>query len=154
MSYQNRFWISKPSKAMGFVSGLILTVCLAACEAERSNSDNVDNEGRSGLTQSVAADAQSELDAQNHARTTRLWSTSCALCHVSGNAGAPRVGIASDWLPRLGQGSKILLQHTIDGFNDMPPLGYCMACERADFVAMIEFMTVGIKPAAQESKHD
>jgi cytochrome c5 len=57
----------------------------------------------------------------------QMWSRSCALCHVDGNAGAP---------------------HTVEGLNSMPPLGYCMACERDDFLAMIDFMTAGLAPAA------
>ena len=74
-------------------------------------------------------------------RTMQMWSQSCALCHVTGNGGAPRVGNAEEWLPRLAQGEDALLKHTLEGLNDMPPLGYCMACERDDFVAMINFMT-------------
>lgn len=72
------------------------------------------------------------------------WSHSCALCHVDGNAGAPRMGNAEEWAPRLAKGADVLLQHTLEGFNQMPPLGYCMACEREDFVAMIDLMTQGM----------
>lgn len=85
---------------------------------------------------SVRAGGIAQLDPAVMAR----WSRSCALCHVDGNAGAPRVGNAAEWAPRMAQGMDVLLRHTIEGFNDMPPLGYCMSCERADFVAMIEFM--------------
>lgn len=70
----------------------------------------------------------------------RKWSRSCALCHVDGNAGAPRVGNAEEWQPRLAQGPDVLFDHTINGFNKMPPLGYCMSCEAADFQALIDFM--------------
>ena len=78
------------------------------------------------------------------ARTMALWSESCALCHVAGEAGAPRTGIFEDWQPRLEQGGSALLRHTVEGFNMMPPLGYCMACEARDFELMIEFMA-GVK---------
>ena len=71
----------------------------------------------------------------------RKWSRSCALCHVNGNGGAPRLGQAEDWRPRLEKGRETLLAHTVEGFNNMPPLGYCMACEREDFLALIDFMT-------------
>lgn len=80
------------------------------------------------------------------ARTTQLWASSCALCHVDGNAMAPRIGHADEWGPRLAKGRDVLLQHTLQGFNDMPPLGYCMACETADFELMIEFMTAAFGP--------
>ena len=71
------------------------------------------------------------------------WSRSCALCHVNGEAGAPRVGHPEEWQPRLAQGKDVLISHTIEGFNDMPSLGYCMSCEREDFEAMIDFMSGG-----------
>ena len=73
----------------------------------------------------------------------RLWIDSCALCHVTGAGGAPVAGKVDDWAERLEQGNEMLLQHTIEGYNNMPPLGYCMACERDDFAALIELMTVG-----------
>ncbi len=68
------------------------------------------------------------------------WSRSCALCHTSGVGGAPKIGVSAEWAPRLAQGKAVLMTHTIDGFNDMPPLGYCMSCDRDDFSALIDFM--------------
>ena len=68
------------------------------------------------------------------------WSRSCALCHVNGEGGAPRMGNAEEWRPRLAQGESTLLTHTIEGYNNMPPLGYCMACERDDLRALIKLM--------------
>ena len=68
------------------------------------------------------------------------WTRSCALCHINGEGGAPRMGVADEWQPRLAQGEEVLLAHTIEGFNSMPPLGYCMACERDDLKALTDFM--------------
>ena len=95
------------------------------------------------------AGAASEISARPlPVRTMEMWAGSCALCHVDGNAMAPRVGHAEEWAPRLAKGKDVLLRHTLQGVNDMPPLGYCMACETEDFVAMIDFMTAGLEPAA------
>jgi cytochrome c5 len=71
------------------------------------------------------------------------WARTCALCHVNGEGGAPRFGDAAAWAPRLDQGEDVLLDHTINGYNNMPPLGYCMDCEREDFRAYIRFMSAG-----------
>ena len=76
-----------------------------------------------------------------------LWARSCALCHIDGNAGAPRVGDSDAWQPRLAQGRETLLRHTVEGLNSMPPLGYCMACERGDLLSLIDFMTGGLEGA-------
>jgi cytochrome c5 len=68
------------------------------------------------------------------------WARSCALCHVTGVAGAPVVGATEDWQARLAQGEESILKRVIEGYNSMPPLGYCMACEESDFRAMIGYM--------------
>ena len=68
------------------------------------------------------------------------WARSCALCHVSGEAGAPIAGDIADWQQRLEQGEESILRRVLEGYNSMPPLGYCMACEVQDFRAMIGFM--------------
>lgn len=68
------------------------------------------------------------------------WARSCALCHVSGEAGAPLAGDSAEWQRRLAQGEASILRRVLEGYNSMPPLGYCMACEVDDFRAMIGFM--------------
>ena len=92
----------------------------------------------------LAGAQASGASAPVNERAMALWARSCALCHIDGNAGAPRVGQAQEWGPRLAQGRETLLKHTVEGLNSMPPLGYCMACERDDFLVMIDFMTAGL----------
>ena len=79
-------------------------------------------------------------DAVVDESVTGKWARSCALCHVTGEGGAPRLGNRSEWQARLAQGEQGLLTHTIEGFNNMPPLGYCMGCEMEDLRAMIKLM--------------
>jgi len=95
----------------------------------------------------LAGAQASGASAPVNERVMALWARSCALCHIDGNAGAPRVGQAEEWGPRLAQGRETLLKHTVEGLNSMPPLGYCMACEREDFLAMIDFMTANLAAA-------
>jgi len=68
------------------------------------------------------------------------WSRNCALCHIRGEGGAPVLGDQQAWAERRAQGEGALLEHTIAGLNNMPPLGYCMDCEEDDFLALIRFM--------------
>jgi cytochrome c5 len=51
------------------------------------------------------------------------------------------MGDTQAWAPRLSGGDVLLMRNTVEGFNRMPPLGYCMDCEFADFAAMINMMT-------------
>ena len=72
------------------------------------------------------------------------WARSCALCHITGEANAPVVGDTEEWRQRLQKGEAALLNNVVNGINSMPPLGYCMSCEAADFRVMIDFMA-GVK---------
>jgi len=83
------------------------------------------------------------VTGQQRVEAMQKWSRSCALCHVRGEGGAPKSGDREAWHERLEQGQTILLEHTVQGFNRMPPLGYCMDCNRDDFLILIEFMAGG-----------
>ena len=72
------------------------------------------------------------------------WARSCALCHITGEANAPVIGDTEEWQQRLQKGEAVLLNNVVNGINSMPPLGYCMSCEAADFRVMIDFMA-GVK---------
>ena len=72
--------------------------------------------------------------------TWAKWQRSCALCHVAGEGGAPRMGDPAAWRSRLLQGQEKLLENTVIGLNRMPPLGYCMDCSEEDFISLIIMM--------------
>jgi len=74
------------------------------------------------------------------AAVQQKWARSCALCHVNGEGGAPRMGDVEAWAERRKEGDAILMKHTLEGFKRMPALGYCMDCEIDDFAAMIKMM--------------
>jgi len=120
----------------GFISGVLLALVLAACDSQSPS----DPAAEVAAPESAAGAESVGTTAALDAAVMQKWSRSCALCHVTGNAGAPRVGNVEEWQARLTQDTGVLLTHTIEGFNDMPPLGYCMSCEREDFIAMIDFM--------------
>lgn len=74
--------------------------------------------------------------------TETLYKTKCAVCHISGAAGAPKTGNAAQWAPRLKKGKDVLLSSVVNGLNGMPPKGLCMDCSDAEFTALIDYMIV------------
>nr|WP_113907222.1 cytochrome c5 family protein [Aliidiomarina celeris] len=70
----------------------------------------------------------------------QVFNASCAACHNSGVLGAPKRNVAEDWEPRIAQGMDVLLDHSINGFNAMPPRGTCMNCSDDEILAAIEYM--------------
>lgn len=69
-----------------------------------------------------------------------VYDAACAACHVSGVAGAPILGDASAWAPRIDKGMEILTDHVVNGFNAMPARGACADCSDEELVAAIEYM--------------
>ncbi|WP_371227924.1 cytochrome c5 family protein [Pseudomonas sp. QE6] len=71
----------------------------------------------------------------------KIYDSSCKLCHANPASGAPQVGDARAWSPRVAQGTDSLLDHSINGYKGMPPMGMCMQCSEDEFLALISFMS-------------
>jgi cytochrome c5 len=52
-----------------------------------------------------------------------VYTAICAACHGTGAAGAPKIGDAAAWGPRIAQGYDTLLKHAIEGIRAMPAKG-------------------------------
>ena len=108
----------------------LLAVLLSACSSVASQNLGFGEQFRSPTLRAVTVDEE----------VMAKWSRSCALCHITGEAGAPVVGDTAEWQRRLEQGEEAIINSVVEGFNSMPPLGYCMACEVSDFRAMVAYM--------------
>ena len=71
------------------------------------------------------------------------YNKTCVACHASGAAGAPKLGVAADWAPRLAKGQDKLMASIKNGLNAMPAKGLCMDCSDADYKALIQYMSTG-----------
>ena len=71
----------------------------------------------------------------------QLYDTSCKLCHANPASGAPLTGDSQAWSPRVALGADTLLDHTINGYNGMPPMGLCVQCSEEQFLGLISFMS-------------
>jgi len=87
--------------------------------------------GPGGAT--AAATAQQDAGAGVYARA-------CAACHTSGVAGAPKLGDATAWAPKLKAGLATLQSNAIRGKGAMPPKGGNAALPDADVRAAVAYM--------------
>ena len=71
---------------------------------------------------------------------TDKYNKSCAVCHASGAAGAPKTNDTAAWEPRMAKGMDVLVASATDGLNAMPPKGMCFDCSADDYKALIEYM--------------
>ncbi len=70
----------------------------------------------------------------------QVYNQFCGTCHAAGVAGAPIQGDGAAWEPRLAKGMDTLWDHTLNGFNAMPPKGTCMACSDEELRNAMEYM--------------
>jgi c(7)-type cytochrome triheme protein len=112
----------------------------------------------------VAADAAKggALVAADVAKGKLVYQATCAACHTSGLAGAPKLGDVAAWAPRVKAGTQAVYANAIKGKGAMPPKGGNASLPDADLRAAVDFMlgqarmetaatkpSVSIAPAAQ-----
>lgn len=91
----------------------------------------------------IAGPAVASADAGKKA-----YDTACFACHGAGIAGAPKLGDKVAWSARIGQGSSVLYEHAIKGFQGkagvMPPKGGSTLPD-ADVKAAVDYMVAAVK---------
>lgn len=70
----------------------------------------------------------------------QVYQATCAACHSSGAAGAPKTGDNAGWAPRLSLGLDGLTKSAIAGKNAMPPKGGNPELTDAEIARAIVFM--------------
>lgn len=146
------FFVSAVSKLLLAVAILISTVLLVGCGgAEPSNTQH---SATSDTTYALAIPANAEL--------ALVYQQTCMGCHASGLGKAPVTGDAKAWQVRFESAASVasaanaanrsqvatdqqatmdvLLEHTINGYGGMPPLGSCADCDLQELTALIRFM--------------
>jgi cytochrome c5 len=69
-----------------------------------------------------------------------IYSSACAACHGSGALGAPKLGDAAAWAPRIDKGIDTIIANAINGINSMPAMGACASCSEDDIAATVKYM--------------
>ena len=64
----------------------------------------------------------------------------CAACHQTGAANAPKLGDAAAWAPRIKTGVNAMVQSVIKGKGAMPPKAGNPALSDAEIRAAVDFM--------------
>ena len=73
-----------------------------------------------------------------------LYTQACAACHISGVAGAPKLGDKAAWAARLPAGVDALTASVIKGKGAMPPRGGSAASD-AEIKTVVEYMVGTVK---------
>ncbi|NOZ11869.1 MAG: cytochrome c5 family protein [Gammaproteobacteria bacterium] len=102
------------------------------------------------LSISAAAAMDTLIPAANAAADGKgTFDASCAACHGSGVAGAPKLGDKAAWKARIAQGNDTLYKHAIKGYQGkkgfMPAKGGNASLADADVKAAVDYMVAQSK---------
>ena len=119
---------------------LILVGLLAAC----GKSEAPPAAAPAAAPAPVAAAPAPAPAAADGGKGADIFKKTCAKCHQTGVAGAPKLGDKADWGPRIAQGNDTLYKHAIEGFNGskgaMPPKGGSPSLSDDDMKTVVDFM--------------
>ena len=87
-----------------------------------------------------AASAQAGPEAK------AVYQSSCAACHATGAAGAPKLGDARAWNPRLATGIDMLYRSAIAGKGAMPARGGNARLSDAAVESAVNYMVLQVDP--------
>jgi cytochrome c5 len=73
-------------------------------------------------------------------KAKRIYTASCAACHATGAAGAPKLGDNAAWAPRIKTGTETLYTSALKGKNAMPPKGGNAGLSDDDVKAVVDYM--------------
>ena len=83
-----------------------------------------------------------------------LFDKTCAPCHLTGAAGAPKLGDSAAWAPRVKTGVAALFNSATKGKGVMPPRGGNAALTDDEIRAIVGYMVAQAGPAPKAEKSD
>nr|WP_298055951.1 c-type cytochrome [uncultured Halomonas sp.] len=102
--------------------------------ADETTADTAASEEAMAASEEEAASGGSGLDGE-----ALYSSTGCVACHAAGVAGAPLIGDAEAWGPRIEQGIDALYASVFNGKGVMPPRGGSSASDE-EIMAVVDYM--------------
>ncbi|QDZ26604.1 cytochrome c5 family protein [Noviherbaspirillum sp. UKPF54] len=69
-----------------------------------------------------------------------VYESTCAACHATGAAGAPKFGDKAAWAPRIAAGAGALHASALKGKGVMPAKGGNASLSDADVIAAADYM--------------
>ena len=93
-----------------------------------------------GVNQTALAAIAPVAAASGTDKIAAIYTASCAACHISGAAGAPKQGDKAAWAPRLKNGNAALYTSAIKGKNAMPAKGGNASLSDDDVKAVVDYM--------------
>lgn len=101
-----------------------------ADDAKAADDKAADDKSSDDKQDASADDGADSADgAVDLAAGKELYDKTCAACHGTGAAGAPKLGDEGEWEPRIAEGMDAMMDIAINGKGAMPPRGASSASD-------------------------
>lgn len=128
-------------KTLSVLVASIALVGVFSVQAEDSAAVNTAPVGQECLQGQPCASAAVASTGGGAKTGEQVYNTACTSCHSTGAAGAPKVGDAAAWDPRVAaRGKDGLYKSAQNGFNGMPAKGLCFACSDDELKGAVDYM--------------
>ena len=128
-------------RIVAIVSGLIASLAWATSDDTNTVLERLKSPASVCVIGDPCAENIGKASVVAAARTgDQVYNAACAGCHVSGAAGAPKIGDAGAWAPRLDKGMDTLVKHVVKGYNAMPARGLCTDCSDQEIADAVAYM--------------
>ncbi|PMR71220.1 c-type cytochrome [Halomonas heilongjiangensis] len=116
----------------------------AAADEEAATDDDAAADEEAATDDDAAADEEAaggDADIDGEA----IYNQACMACHMTGAAGAPRLGEAGEWEGRIDQDMATLYDHAINGIGAMPPKGGNTSLSDDEVRAAVDFLVESVR---------
>ncbi|CAH1042723.1 hypothetical protein HPTD01_1201 [Halomonas sp. TD01] len=107
--------------------------------ADDASADEATADAAASEEEAVASEEEASSGGNGLDGEALYASAGCVACHAAGVAGAPLIGDADAWAPRLEQGVDALYQSVFNGKGVMPPRGGSSASDE-EIMAVVDYM--------------
>lgn len=122
------------------VAGATTTPAPVAAAAKPSVAGSVATEAAPAADKSPIGVSAADASQPDLAHGQQIYRQACAFCHDRGAAGAPKIGDAAAWGPRLAPGMETLTASVLRGKGAMPAKGGNPALTDADVRAAVAYL--------------
>lgn len=129
-----------------FILGLASSIALAGLSGSLSESAIAERLQPMGKVNIIGVDPNAASNVvAGVGGPEKIYADNCKMCHQTGLAGAPKLGVKGDWAAREQQGLDTLVKNAWVGIRGMPPKGNCLKCTEEDIRDTVIYMMDKLK---------
>jgi cytochrome c5 len=127
-------------------SACFLSLVMSSFASAGNPADSVEAKGGGARTANPGLPVADLDEALKPLSGRQVYQRVCMACHTLSVWGAPKLGDRAAWTDRIGKGRQALYFSAQNGFNKMPPRGYCDFCTNDELRSAVDYLVEKVEP--------